>query len=62
MPTSSSKKHRDRAENSAGASDERARASLESEDLAQLVWKYFEDVIRETLIEVSNEKVKQSNM
>jgi len=26
--------------------------SRESEDLARLAWKYFEDVIRETLIEV----------
>ena len=59
MPTSSPKKQRDRAENSAGATDEQVQASLESEDLAQLVWKYFADVIRETLIEVSNEKVKQ---
>jgi len=58
MPTSSPKKHRD-SEHRVGATDERAQASLESEDLAQLVWKYFEDVIRETLIEVSNEKVKQ---
>ena len=59
MPSSSPKKQRDRAENSAGATDEQVQASLESEDLAQLVWKYFEDVIRETLIEVSNEKSKQ---
>ena len=59
MPTSSPKKQRDHAENSAGATDEQVQASLESEDLAQLVWKYFADVIRETLIEVSNEKDKQ---
>jgi hypothetical protein len=59
MPKSSSKQNRDDSEHRIGATDERAQASLESEDLAQLVWKYFEDVIRGTLIEVSNEKVKQ---
>ena len=59
MPTSSSNKHRDDSEHRVGATDDRTQASLESEDLAQLVWKYFADVIRETLIEVSNEKVKQ---
>jgi len=63
MPTSSSKKHRDDPENSVGTSDEQAQASPESEDLSQLVWKHFEDVIRQTLIEVeeslSNDKIKR---
>jgi hypothetical protein len=58
MPTNGSKKHRVDSENSAGATDDQAQASLESEELVQVVWKYFEDVIRETLAEVSNHKVK----
>jgi len=61
MPTSSSKKHRDDPENSVGSTDDQLQASPESTDLTQLVWKHFEDEIRQTLIEVeeslSNEKV-----
>lgn len=55
-------KLRDDAENnSTSAIDNQAPASPESENLVQLVWKYFEDVIRQTLIEVeeslSSEKI-----
>jgi len=51
MPTSSSKKHRDDSGNSVSVTD-LGRVLPESEDLAQLVWKYFEEEIREALAEV----------
>ena len=52
MSTSSSKKPRDDSERRVGPTNDRAQASLVSEELPQLVWKYFEEEIREALAEV----------